>query len=50
MRHKKLTVSTILLLGLGLTGLQAQESVNATGSNASGGGGSASYRCVTLFL
>jgi len=43
MRHKKLKLSTILLLGLGLTGLQAQTSVNATGGNASGSGGSASY-------
>lgn len=43
MRHKKLKLSAVLLLGLGLTGLQAQESVNATGGNASGGGGSASY-------
>ena len=43
MRHKKLKLSAVLLLGLGLTGLQAQESVNATGGNASGNGGSASY-------
>jgi len=43
MRHKKLKLSAILLLGLGLTGLQAQTSVNATGGNASGSGGSASY-------
>jgi hypothetical protein len=43
MRHKKLKLSAILLLGLGLTGLQAQEIVNATGGNASGSGGSASY-------
>ena len=43
MRHKRLKLSAILLLGLGLTGLQAQESVNATGGNASGSGGSASY-------
>jgi len=43
MRHKKLKLSAVLLLGLGLTGLQAQESVNATGGNASGSGGSASY-------
>lgn len=44
MRHKRLVLSAILLLGLGLTGLlQAQESVNATGGNASGSGGSASY-------
>ncbi len=43
MRHKKLKLSAIILLGLGLTGLQAQESVNATGGDASGSGGSASY-------
>ena len=43
MRHKRLKLSAILLLGLGLTGLQAQESVNVNGGNASGSGGSASY-------
>ena len=43
MRHKRLKLSAVLLLGLGLTGLQAQESVNATGGNASGSGGSISY-------
>jgi len=43
MKYKKLKLSVVLLLGLGLTGLQAQESVNATGNNASGSGGSASY-------
>ena len=43
MRHKRLKFSAVLLLGLGLIGLQAQESVNATGGNASGSGGSASY-------
>jgi hypothetical protein len=43
MRHKKLKISTLLLLGLGLTGLQAQESVNATGGDVLGSGGSASY-------
>ncbi|MEJ5266144.1 MAG: hypothetical protein WHT29_12590, partial [Bacteroidales bacterium] len=43
MRHKKLKLSAIILLGLGLTGLQAQESVNATGGNAFGSGGSVSY-------
>jgi len=43
MRHKRLKLSAVLFLGLGLTGLQAQESVNATGGNASGSGGSASY-------
>ena len=43
MRHKKLKLSAVLLLGLGLTGLRAQESINATGGDASGNGGSASY-------
>lgn len=44
MRRKKLKLSVFLcLFGLGLTGLQAQESVNATGGNASGSGGSVSY-------
>ena len=43
MQYKQLKLSAILLLGLGLTGLQAQESVNATGGNASGSGGSVSY-------
>ena len=43
MKHKRLKLSALLFLGLGLTGLQAQESVNATGGNASGSGGSASY-------
>ena len=43
MRHERLKLSAVLLLGLGLTGLQAQESVNATGGNASGSGGSISY-------
>jgi hypothetical protein len=43
MLHKRFKLCAILLLGLGLTGLQAQERVNATGGNASGSGGSASY-------
>lgn len=43
MQYKKLLLSAVLLLGLGLTGLKAQESMNATGGNASGIGGSASY-------
>jgi hypothetical protein len=42
-RHKRLKLSAVFLLGLGLTGLQAQTSVNAAGGNASGSGGSASY-------
>jgi hypothetical protein len=43
MRHNRLKFSAVLFLGLGLTGLLAQESVNATGGNASGSGGSVSY-------
>ncbi len=43
MSHKKLKLSALLFLGLGLTGLQAQESINATGGDATGSGGSASY-------
>ncbi|MGB4413814.1 MAG: T9SS type A sorting domain-containing protein [Paludibacter sp.] len=41
MQHKRL--SAILLLGFGLTGLQAQESINATGGDALGSGGTVSY-------
>ncbi len=43
MKNKKLKLATACLLCLGMTGLQAQESTNATGGNATGGGGSASY-------
>ena len=39
----RVKLNAVLLLGLGLTGLQAQESLNATGGNTSGSGGSASY-------
>ena len=41
--HKKLKLSLILLLGIGLTGLQAQSTIPASGGNASGSGGSVSY-------
>jgi hypothetical protein len=43
MKHKRLKLSAVLLLGLGLTGLQAQETIPATGGNASGSGGTVSY-------
>lgn len=43
MRHKRLKISAVLLLGLGLTGLLAQEKIIATGGDASGSGGSVSY-------
>ena len=43
MRHKKMKLSAVLLLGLGLTGLHAQTAIPTTGGNASGSGGSVSY-------
>jgi hypothetical protein len=45
MRLKQLKLSAMLLLlsGIGLSGLQAQEAIHATGGDASGSGGSASY-------
>ena len=43
MKHNKLTISAILLLVLGLAGLQAQEAILATCGEASGNGGSVSY-------
>jgi len=42
-KNKRLKLTFALLFGLGLTGLQAQESVNTSGGNASGSGGSVSY-------
>lgn len=46
MTKKKLKLSALFLLGLGLTGIQAQEiheTIPATGGNASGSGGTVSY-------
>ncbi|MBU0490030.1 MAG: T9SS type A sorting domain-containing protein [Bacteroidetes bacterium] len=43
MSCKKNTLSALLLLVLGLTGLHAQETIPATGGNASGSGGTVSY-------
>lgn len=43
MRHKKLQLCALLLSLLGLTGLQAQESINATGGSASGNEGTVTY-------
>ncbi len=42
-RHKKIKLFALLLLGLGLKGLHAQEAIPAAGGNASGSGGSVSY-------
>lgn len=43
MRCKKLKLSALLLLGVGLAGVHAQESINASGGNAAGSGGTVSY-------
>lgn len=43
MQYKKLKLCALLLLGLGLTGLRAQDAITASGGNASGSGGSVSY-------
>jgi hypothetical protein len=43
MLHKKIEIIAVFMLGIGLTGLYAQESVNATGGNASGSGGTVNY-------
>ncbi|MDD3741458.1 MAG: T9SS type A sorting domain-containing protein [Bacteroidales bacterium] len=43
MKHKKFKLSILVLFWLGLTGLQAQESIIAAGGDASGSGGSTSY-------
>jgi hypothetical protein len=43
MLNKKLILTAFFLLGFGLTGVKAQEAMPATGGNASGSGGSASY-------
>jgi len=43
MKYKRLKLSAVFLLGIGLTGLQAQEAIPATGGNASGSVGSANY-------
>jgi hypothetical protein len=43
MLHEKLKLSAVLLLGLCLTGIQAQETIPASGGEATGSGGSLSY-------
>jgi len=43
MKQKMMKLSALLLLGLGLTGLQAQEVILPSGGNAKGSGGSVSY-------
>jgi len=43
MKFKKVKLCAFLLLGIGLTGLEAQEAIPAAGGNTSGSGGSVSY-------
>ena len=43
MQKKRLKLQACVLLLFGISGLQAQESINATGSNASSNSGSMSY-------
>jgi len=43
MKIKNLKLCTVLLLNLGLTGINAQESIISAGGNGNGSGGSASY-------
>ena len=43
MRHKKVMMSTVVLLVLGLLSLHAQQTTPASGGNSTGTGGSASY-------
>lgn len=49
MKHKRLKLSMFISLLAGLSGLMAQNSVNATGGDASGSGGSASYSVGQVF-
>ncbi len=43
MQYKRIILCVSFLLGTGLTGMQAQEGVNASGGDALGSGGSVSY-------
>ena len=43
MKHKKFTLSALILFSLALTTANAQQSINSSGGEASGSGGSASY-------
>lgn len=43
MKQKQISFTVLLLLTMGITALQAQQSGNAAGGNATGAGGSASY-------
>lgn len=49
MKYKLLKISFLILIGLGITGMHAQESVNTAGGKAIGSGGSASYSIGQIF-
>lgn len=49
MENKKFKLCAIILLSLGLTGLKAQETIPATGGDASGSGGTVSYSIGQMF-
>jgi Secretion system C-terminal sorting domain len=49
MQNKKLKLSAILVLFIGLTGLHAQNAIPVSGGNASGSGGSVSYSVGQIF-
>jgi len=49
MRHKKLQLCTILLLGIGLADVYSQQTIPSTGGNGSGSGGKVSYSAGQTF-
>lgn len=49
MKHKRLKLCALLMLVLGLTTIQAQVAIPATGGDASGSGGSSSYTVGQVF-
>jgi hypothetical protein len=44
LQHKKTKLSLVLLLGMGLIGLQAQNTISTSGGNASGSFGALAQR------
>lgn len=49
MKHKNFILSTLLLSGIGLTGVFAQTAIPTAGGNAAGSGGSVSYSVGQVF-
>jgi hypothetical protein len=50
MQHKKLELCAVLLMGLGLTGIYAQQAIPASGGSGTGSGGSVSYTVGQVFV